>query len=150
VIKNVGVAVLFRNSPADIVIPRSTAISTPDDAAEKTPVIPSLVVSGFWSLPIVIDSAMLIGTNIVNRGDVRPERLVVRSFNSSARIRFLIATAPSVAVSSRYISFQAEVLGCHFVDDSADACSGESECFECAVEGRRVHHRRRVGRGCRV
>jgi hypothetical protein len=49
---------------------------------------------GLWSFPPVIDNAMLIGTNATIAATYAQNALVVRSFNSSALIRFLIATPP--------------------------------------------------------
>ena len=66
----------------------------PDEAAEKTPLIPSLVVSGFCSFATVTDKAMLMGTKTTIEATYAQNALVVRSFISSALIRFLIATPP--------------------------------------------------------
>ena len=61
VIRNVGVAVLWRNSPAIIEMPMSSTSRLPADAADITPRSPALLVRGAVSAPVVMDSATLTG-----------------------------------------------------------------------------------------
>ena len=82
--------VLWRNSPAMTAMPISRTTTPPDDPAENTLRMPSLLSSPALGGLAKMAWAMLTGTKAMVAAMVHQNMRKVRSFSSSARIRSVI------------------------------------------------------------